>query len=43
VRAKLASMGTEPLALPAAAFAERIRTDVRRYEEVIRRFNIKAE
>jgi len=43
VRDKLAVMGTEVQALPPAAFTERIRTDVKRYDEVVRRFNIKVE
>lgn len=43
IRARLASMATEPLALGPAAFTERIRTEVKRYEEVVKKFNIKAE
>lgn len=43
IKAKLLAMATEPLALPPAAFAERIRSEVKRYEEVVRRFNIKVE
>lgn len=43
IRTRLAGMGTEVLALPPAAFADRIRTDVKRYDEVVRRFNIKPE
>jgi hypothetical protein len=36
-------MGTEPLALAPSAFADRIRTEAKRYEEVVRRYNIKAD
>jgi tripartite-type tricarboxylate transporter receptor subunit TctC len=43
IKAKLASMGTDVVALPAAAFAERMRSDFKRYEEVVQRFNIKPE
>lgn len=43
IRKKLADMGTEVVALPAAAFAERIKTDLARNELVIKRFSIRAE
>lgn len=43
VRDKLAAMGTEVLALPQAAFADRIEKDIARYDDVVRRFHIKAE
>lgn len=43
IKAKLASMGTDVVALPAAAFAERMKSDFKRYEEVVQRFNIKPE
>jgi tripartite-type tricarboxylate transporter receptor subunit TctC len=43
MKAKLEAMATEPLALAPAAFAERIRTEAKRYEEVVRRYNIKGE
>ena len=42
-RQKINDMGSEVIALAGAAFGERIRTEQRRYEEVIHRFNIKAE
>ena len=43
VKQKINDMGSEVIALPGAAFAERIRAEHRRYEDVIRRFNIKPE
>lgn len=43
IRARLAGMGTEVLALPPAAFAERMRSDIKRYDEAVRRYNIKPE
>jgi tripartite-type tricarboxylate transporter receptor subunit TctC len=43
MRAKLATMGTDLQATPTTAFADRIRTESRKYEEVVRRFNIKPE
>ncbi|WP_326533631.1 Bug family tripartite tricarboxylate transporter substrate binding protein [Pseudorhodoferax sp.] len=43
IRAKLNEMGTEVVALPGAAFAERIKADLARNEQVIKRFNIRAE
>jgi len=43
VRDRLAAMGTEVLALPQAAFAERIRQDIAHYVEAIPRFSIKSE
>ncbi|WP_423459819.1 Bug family tripartite tricarboxylate transporter substrate binding protein [Ottowia sp. VDI28] len=43
IKAKINEMGSEVVALPAAAFAERIKREHKRYEDIIRRFNIKAE
>jgi len=43
MKAKLAAMGTDVVALPAAGFADRMRHELKRYEEVVQRFNIKAE
>lgn len=43
IRVKLQEMGTEVVALPGAAFGERMKTELKRYEDVIRRFNIKPE
>ena len=43
IRSKLNDMGTEVVALPGAAFGERMKAELKRYEEVIRRYNIKAE
>lgn len=43
MKAKLASMGTDVVALPARGFADRMRVELKRYEEVVQRFNIKAE
>ncbi len=43
VRQKINDMGSEVIALQGAAFADRIRAEHRRYEDVIRRFNIKAD
>lgn len=43
IKVKLNEMGSEVVALPAAAFGERIKSEHKRYEDIIRRFNIKAE
>jgi hypothetical protein len=43
VKTRINDMGSEVVALPAAAFGERMKGELKRYEEVIRRFNIKAE
>ncbi|QHE89006.1 tripartite tricarboxylate transporter substrate binding protein [Hydrogenophaga sp. BPS33] len=43
IRAKLAEMGTEVVALPGAQFGERMKTELKRHEETIKRFAIKAE
>ncbi len=43
VKQKINEMGSEVIALQGAAFADRIRSESRRYEEVIRRFNIKPD
>ena len=43
MKARLASLGTDVVALPGAPFAERMRVELKRYEEVVQRFNIKAE
>lgn len=43
VNQRINEMGSEVIALQGAAFADRIRAENRRYEEVIRRFNIKPE
>ncbi len=43
IKAKINEMGSEVVAVPAAAFAERIKSEHKRYEDIIRRFNIKAE
>jgi tripartite-type tricarboxylate transporter receptor subunit TctC len=43
MKSKLAAMGTDVVATPTAAFGERIRNELKRYEDVVRRFNIKAE
>jgi tripartite-type tricarboxylate transporter receptor subunit TctC len=43
LRKKLNEMGTEVVALPSAGFADRIRTELGRNEQVIKRFNIKAD
>ncbi|SCK35197.1 Tripartite-type tricarboxylate transporter, receptor component TctC [Variovorax sp. HW608] len=41
-RSRLAALGTDLVAMPAAAFAERMRQETRLYGEVIKRFGIKA-
>jgi tripartite-type tricarboxylate transporter receptor subunit TctC len=43
IRSKLNEMGTEVVAMPAAGFDDRMKSELKRYEDVIRRFNIKAE
>jgi tripartite-type tricarboxylate transporter receptor subunit TctC len=43
VKAKLASMGTDLVALPSGPFSERMKFEAKRYEEVVQRFNIKPE
>jgi len=41
-RSRLAALGTDLVAMPAAPFAERMRQETRRYGEVIKKFGIKA-
>jgi tripartite-type tricarboxylate transporter receptor subunit TctC len=41
-KARLAALGTDVVAMAGAPFAERMRTESRRYAEVIQRFSIKA-
>lgn len=43
VKARLASMGTDLVALPSGPFSERMKFEAKRYEEVVQRFNIKPE
>lgn len=43
IRAKLADMGTEVVALPGAQFGERIKTELKRHEETIKRFGVKSD
>ncbi|MBW8316564.1 MAG: tripartite tricarboxylate transporter substrate binding protein [Hydrogenophaga sp.] len=43
IKTKINEMGSEVVALPTSAFGDRIKSELKRYEEVIRRFNIKAE
>lgn len=43
IRQKLQELGTEVVALPGPQFGERIRLEILRYGDVIRRFNLKAE
>jgi len=43
IRKKLNDLGTEVVATPTEAFGARIRTELARNEQVIKRFNIKAE
>lgn len=43
IKTKINEMGSEVVALPTTAFGDRIKSELKRYEEVIRRFNIKAE
>lgn len=43
VRAKLNEMGTEIVAMPGAAFGDRMKSELKRYEDIIRHFNVKAE
>lgn len=43
VKAKLASMGTDLVALPSGPFSERMKFEAKRYEEVVQRFNMKPE
>jgi tripartite-type tricarboxylate transporter receptor subunit TctC len=42
-RAKLAGLGVDVTATPSADFANRIRSESRRFAEVIQRFNVKPE
>lgn len=42
IRAKLAKLGTEVVAIPGAAFAAQIRSETERYAEGVKRFNIKV-
>lgn len=41
-RARLAALGTDLMATPRAAFAERMQKESRRYAEIVKRFGIKA-
>lgn len=41
-RQRLAALGTELVAMPAASFAERMRQETKLYGEVIKRFSIRA-
>jgi tripartite-type tricarboxylate transporter receptor subunit TctC len=41
--AKINAMGSDVVALPTSAFSERMNAELKRYEEVIRRFNVKVE
>lgn len=43
IRSRLREMGTEVVALPTEAFGERIGIELKRYESVIRRFQIKVD
>ena len=43
IRTRLNDMGTEVVATPGTAFGDRIKVELKRYEDVIRRFNIKSE
>lgn len=43
MKAKLAALGTDVVALPGTQFADRMKVELKRYEEVVRRFNIKPE
>jgi tripartite-type tricarboxylate transporter receptor subunit TctC len=43
MKARLAALGTDVVALPGAQFADRIKVELKRYEDVVHRFNIKAE
>ena len=43
IRKKLNDLGTEVVATPTEAFGARIRTELARNEQVIKRFNIRAE
>ncbi len=42
VRPQLAALGTDLVAMPSGQFAERMRTESKRYAELIKRFNIKG-
>jgi len=41
MKVRFAALGTELVAMPPAAFAERMRVESKAYAEIIRRFNIK--
>ena len=43
MKAKLAALGTDVVALPGALFADRMKVELKRYEDVVQRFNIKPE
>lgn len=43
MRARLAGLGTDVVALPGAQFADRMKAELKQYEEVVQRFNIKPE
>lgn len=43
MKAKLAALGTDVVALPGTQFADRMKVELKRYEEVVQRFNIKPE
>jgi tripartite-type tricarboxylate transporter receptor subunit TctC len=43
MKAKLAAMGTDAVALPGRGFADRMRRELKRYDEVIRKYRIKPE
>ena len=43
VKARINAMGAEVVALPTTAFAERMTSELKRYDDVIRRFNVKVE
>lgn len=42
VKARIAGMGSDLMATPSQAFAERMRTENKRYGEIVKRFAIKA-
>ena len=43
VKARINAMGAEVIALPTTAFGERMTSELKRYDDVIRRFNVKVE
>jgi tripartite-type tricarboxylate transporter receptor subunit TctC len=43
MKAKLAALGTDVVALPGEQFADRMKVELKRYEGVVQRFNIKPE